>query len=478
MKSYEAVIGLEVHAQLMTQTKLFCVSQNSFGERPNSQIGMSSVGLPGSLPVLNIMAVRLAVRAGIAFNSKIQRKSFFSRKNYFYPDLPKGYQISQFDKPICTGGFVEFGEGRAQKKINLDHIHLEEDAGKLIHNPGMTLINLNRAGVPLIEVVSRPEIRSPLEAAEYLRKVHSILVHAKVCDGNLEEGNFRCDANVSIRPVGTLTLGTRTEIKNVNSFRFVEKAIEYEIARQIAVVESGASVVQETRGWDSAANKTYTMRVKEDANDYRYFPDPDLPPLVLTNDFIEREKQLIPSSPEKKRIQYIDDWKLSLNDATVLIENLEWAQFAESVVRAKNLNPQLVVPWVISELVGLIKEKQLKDFSEQPVRVETLAEILHAVTQGLLTARSAKKVLRIVFENPGDQNISAIIESEGLSLVRDEYLIGQWIEQIKSQFPNEFSEFVGGQDKVFIFLVGEVMKLSKGRASPEIVHRLIKKYRG
>ncbi len=472
MKTYQAVIGLEVHAQLQTQSKLFCVAPNSYGEQANSQLGWTSAGLPGSLPSLNIEALNLAIRAGLALNCRIQRKSVFARKNYFYPDLPKGYQISQFDEPICMGGFVEFNSNQTKRRIHLDHIHLEEDAGKLTHNLGSTLVNLNRAGVPLIEIVSKPEIHTPQEAADYLRHLHSILVHSKVSDGNLEEGNFRCDANVSIRPVGDTRLYTRTEIKNVNSFRFVEKAIEFEIARQIAIVEGGGTVLQETRGWDAAANKTFLMRKKEDAEDYRYFPDPDLPVIRLTQEYIDQQRSLLPELPDNKKQRYLTDFKVSESDAQIFINHPEISHYFENVVQL-GISPVTAAGWVLTELLGLLKEFQIESVSLSKVTPAMLSDLLLRVEKGEITARSAKKVLRIFFESSENLSVQEIIKKENLSQLVDVESIQNWVDQIVKSFPNEFQQYLNGKDKVKGFLVGEVMKASKGRANPEITHKLV-----
>jgi len=475
MRAYESVIGLEIHAQLLTKTKAFCPVSNTFGQEPNTMVGPVSGGLPGALPVLNARAVELGVRAGLALNCDINRRSVFSRKNYFYPDLPKGYQISQFDEPLCGRGQVDIfleSNKKAPKRIGITRIHLEEDAGKSVHAPSMTLVNLNRSGVPLAEIVSEPDLRSAEEAGAYLRKIHQILVYAQVCDGNLEEGNFRCDVNISIRPLGQKTLGTRAELKNINSFRFVEKAIEYEIARQISVVEAGGHIVQETRGWDSAANRTFTMRSKEEAHDYRYFPEPDLPPLLLTESFVTGVRNSMPELPEQKKARFISEQGLSPYDAELLTAGRELASYFEDVLRA-GANAKLAANWIGSELLRNLKEFD-GDLKRNPVTPVSLARLLSLIENNIISGKIAKTVFDDMFKTGGDPE--AIVRDRGLIQVLDVDALDGWVNEILQKHPDQASQYRAGKVKVMGFFVGEVMKLSKGKANPPLVtERFIKK---
>ncbi|MBS1984260.1 MAG: Asp-tRNA(Asn)/Glu-tRNA(Gln) amidotransferase subunit GatB [Bdellovibrionales bacterium] len=475
MRAYEAVIGLEVHAQLLTNTKAFCLVASKFGESENTQVGPVSGGLPGALPVLNERAVELAVRAGLALGCRINRKSVFSRKNYFYPDLPKGYQISQFDEPTCSEGAVEIRvEGRAPKRIEIERIHMEEDAGKSMHLGSMTLVNLNRSGVPLVEIVSRPDMRTPFEASAYLRKVHAILVYAGVCDGNLEEGNFRCDANVSVRPLGQKTLGTRTELKNINSFRFVEKAIDFEIARQIAVIEGGGKITQETRGWDAAGNKTFSMRSKEEAQDYRYFPEPDLPPLILSDEYIQRVRQQMPELPEAKQARFVQQHGLTDYDAEVLTSSRELAAYFEAVVSA-GAPAKPAANWITSELLREMKDVDT-DIDHCPIRPEDLAALVKLVEGGKISGKIGKTVFADMFRT--GERPDAIIESKGLVQVSDAGAIEAWVDQVIAANPGPAESLRAGKTKLLGFFVGEIMKLSQGKANPGMVSDLVRKKLG
>lgn len=473
MNAYEAVIGLEIHAQLLTATKAFCFVANKFGAEPNSQVGPVSGGLPGALPVLNEKAVGLAVRAGLALNCQINRRSVFSRKNYFYPDLPKGYQISQFDEPICGEGFLDIRseDEKSTKRIGIERIHMEEDAGKSVHLASSTLVNLNRSGVPLVEIVSRPDMRSAYEASAYLKKVHAILVYADICDGNLEEGNFRCDVNLSIRPIGQKTLGTRAELKNINSFRFVEKAIEYEIARQIAVVESGGRIVQETRGWDAAAGKTFTMRSKEDAHDYRYFPEPDLPPLVLTENFVEQVRRSMPELPEQKKKRFVSEQGLSDYDAEVLTSGRPLAQYFEDTVAA-GAPAKLAANWITTELLRELKKFD-GDVLKSPIRAAQLAELVRLIEAGTLSGKMAKVVFEEMFTTGQDARV--IVEKKGLLQVSNTGALEAWVDQVLAAHPQQAADYRAGKTKLMGFFVGEIMKLSKGQANPPLVTDLVHK---
>ena len=476
MKAYEAVMGLEVHAQLLTQTKIFCFVSNKFGESENSQVGPVSGGLPGALPVLNEKAVELAVRAGLALNCKINTRSVFSRKNYFYPDSPKGYQLSQFDEPICGEGIlqVEVEGQKTSRRIGIQRIHLEDDAGKSMHLGSMSLVNLNRSGVPLIEIVSMPDMRTPAEASAYLKKLHAILVYAGICDGNLEEGNFRCDANVSVRPVGQKELGTRTELKNINSFRFVEKAIEYEIARQIAVIESGGQIVQETRGWDSAASKTFTMRTKEEAHDYRYFPEPDLPPLVISEDYIERVRADMPELPEAKKARFVGAHGLTEYDAEVLTSSRDLADYFERVVKIGG-SAKLAANWITTELLREMKESE-SDMSRVPVSAESLSQMIQLVEKGTISGKIGKVVFLEMFKT--GRGPQEIIQEKGLLQVSDGASIEVWVDQVLAANLSQCEDYKAGKVKLMSFFVGEVMKLSKGKANPGMVTELVRKKLG
>jgi len=472
---YEAVIGLEVHAQLLSRTKAFCLVANEFGGDPNSRVGPVSGGLPGALPVLNEKAVELAVRAGLALDCTIQRKSVFSRKNYFYPDLPKGYQISQFDEPTCTDGYLDIlPEGGSAKRVRIQRIHMEEDAGKSTHFGSTTLVNLNRAGVPLVEIVTHPDLRSPTEATAYLRKLHQILIFAGVCDGNMEEGNFRCDVNVSIRPVGQKELGTRCELKNLNSFRFVEAAIDFEVARQIALVEGGGLVVQETRGWDSAGNKTFTMRKKEEAHDYRYFPEPDLPPLLLTESYVDEVRRAMPELPTRKRDRFVKEYGLSQLDAEVLTSTKDLSQYFEETVAAGAL-AKTAANWITSELL-----RELKDFDgdigRSPIRPTELAQLVKLIKKGTISGKIAKKVFEDMIQGHGDPE--KIVREKGLVQVLDTGLVEAWVDEVLAQFPSQLAEYQGGRMQILGFFVGEIMKLSRGKANPALVNELLKKKTG
>ncbi len=471
MNSFETVIGLEIHAQLQTQTKAFCFVPVKFGEKENTQVGPVSGGLPGALPVLNKEAVHLAVRAGLALSCEIREKSVFSRKNYFYPDLPKGYQISQFDEPICGNGEIEIEVDGTKKTIGIERIHMEEDAGKSIHLAATTLVNLNRSGTPLIEIVSKPDLRGAAEAVAYLKKIHAILVFAGICDGNMEEGNFRCDVNLSVRPLGQKELGTRTELKNLNSFRFIEKAIEFENARQIATLSSGGKVIQETRGWDSAAGKTFSQRTKEEAHDYRYFPEPDLPPLFVSQDYIQAVRAAMPELPDAKRARFEKVYAISPYDAEQLIASKDLADYFEKCVKA-GATPKLACNWVLSELLREIKKVEGADIRESPIAPEQIAELISLIEKGTISGKIAKAVFEEMFRT--QKAPTDIVKEKGLVQVLDEGAIQGWIQQVVDENPAVVADYKAGKDKVFAFLVGQVMKLSKGKANPGVVGEKLK----
>ena len=477
---YQAVIGLEVHVQLLTNTKIFCGCSTKFGAPPNTQTCPVCLGLPGALPVLNRKVVEYAIRAGLATNCRIAPKSVFARKNYFYPDLPKGYQISQFELPICTEGHLDIELDGTVKRIGITRIHMEEDAGKLVHAdiPGLghgSGVDLNRACTPLLEVVSEPDLRSADEAVAYLKKLHQIVVYLGVCDGNMEEGSFRCDANVSVMPVGSDTFGTRAEIKNVNSFRFVKQAIEYEIERQIDLVEEGGKVVQETRLFDPNSGTTRSMRGKEEAHDYRYFPDPDLVPLIIGNDWVEDVRLSLPELPEAKRERYTTELGLTAYDAEVLTATRELAEYFEAWLA---LFPQAkpVANWVMGEVTRGLNDNGLA-ITSNPVTPRLLAELLMLIDKGTISGKIAKTVFDEMWQSGKDPAV--IVEEKGLVQVSDTGEIEKIIDEVMAANMGQVEEFRGGKEKVFGFFVGQVMRASKGKANPAAVNEiLLKKLKG
>ncbi|TBR78126.1 Asp-tRNA(Asn)/Glu-tRNA(Gln) amidotransferase subunit GatB [Campylobacter novaezeelandiae] len=467
---FEVVIGLEVHAQLNTKTKIFCFCATSFGEKPNINVCPTCLALPGALPTLNEEAVKKAISFGKAVNATINKKSVFNRKNYFYPDLPKGYQISQFDIPIVENGEIFINIDGKNKRIGITRAHLEEDAGKNIHESSFSKIDLNRAGTPLLEIVSEPELRSSDEAVAYLKKLHSIIRFLDISDANMQEGSFRCDANVSIRPKGDTKLYTRVEIKNLNSFRFIQKAIEYEIKRQSIAWEDGVyekEVVQETRLFDTTNLITKSMRNKEVAAEYRYFPDPDLLPVVLTDEFLNVK---IPELPDEKKIRYINEFGIKESDAEILISSLELSRFFEELLSYK-LNPKLCVTWLNTELMGLLRGDCTIENS--PVNAKKLGELIAKIEQGVISAKAAKEVLSFIFENPKMQ-IDESIEKLGLKQVSDDGVIEKVIDQILNANEDKVQEYKNGKDKLFGFFVGQVMKEGKGAFNPAKVNEILK----
>lgn len=467
---FEVVIGLEVHAQLNTKTKIFCSCATSFGEKPNINVCPTCLALPGALPTLNEEAVKKAISFGKAVNATINKKSVFNRKNYFYPDLPKGYQISQFDIPIVENGEIFINIDGKNKRIGITRAHLEEDAGKNIHENSFSKIDLNRAGTPLLEIVSEPELRSSDEAVAYLKKLHSIIRFLDISDANMQEGSFRCDANVSIRPKGDTKLYTRVEIKNLNSFRFIQKAIEYEIKRQSIAWEDGVyekEVVQETRLFDTTNLTTKSMRNKEVAAEYRYFPDPDLLPVVLTDEFLNVK---IPELPDEKKIRYINEFGIKESDAEILISSLELSRFFEELLSYK-LNPKLCVTWLNTELMGLLRGDCTIENS--PVNAKKLGELIAKIEEGVISAKAAKEVLSFIFENPKMQ-IDESIEKLGLKQVSDDGVIEKVIDQILNTNEDKVQEYKNGKDKLFGFFVGQVMKEGKGAFNPAKVNEILK----
>jgi aspartyl-tRNA(Asn)/glutamyl-tRNA(Gln) amidotransferase subunit B len=468
---FQPVIGLEVHVQLKTNSKIFCGCSTRFGAAPNLHTCPVCLGLPGALPVLNRQVVEFAVMAGLATNCSITPTNIFARKNYFYPDLPKGYQISQFDLPICLAGHLDITVGEQTKRIGITRIHMEEDAGKLVHGQGGgSGVDLNRAGTPLLEVVSEPDMRSADEAVAYLKKLYQIVTYLGICDGNMEEGSFRCDANVSVMPVGSDKFGTRAEIKNVNSFKFVKAAIEYEIARQCELIEDGGTVVQETRLFDPNKGVTRSMRGKEEAHDYRYFPDPDLVPVVISDDWINRVKNELPELPEAKYGRFLSEYSLPEYDADVLTSSRPLADFFEQCAKACG-NAKGAANWVMGELTRALNDNGL-DIVQSPVSPLQLAGMISLIDKGTISGTIAKKVFEELWKNGGDA--AAIVEQQGLAQVSDTGAIETAIDQIMAANMGQVEEYRGGKDKVFGFFVGQVMKAMKGKANPAVVNDLLK----
>ena len=479
MSEWETVIGLEIHAQLATRSKIFSGSATAYGAPPNTQADLVDLGYPGVLPVLNGEAVRMAVKLGLAIQARIAPQSVFARKNYFYPDLPKGYQISQYELPIVAQGALDIVlEDGQVKRIGITRAHLEEDAGKSLHEdlPGVSGIDLNRAGTPLVEIVSEPDMRSAKEAVAYLKKMHTLVRYLEICDGNMQEGSFRCDANVSVRPRGTQKFGTRAEIKNLNSFRFVERAINFEVARQIELLESGRPVVQETRLYDPDKGETRSMRSKEEANDYRYFPDPDLLPVEVDAALIESVRATLPELPDQKAARFSTQYGLSAYDAGVLTASRELAAYYEEVVRAAPADPKLAANWVMGDLAAALNKEGLEVSSGKipPVR---LAELLQRIGDGTISGKIAKEVFELMWSQGASAD--AVIESQGLRQITDSAAISRAIEEVMANNPAQLAEYRAGKDKLFGFFVGQVMKATGGKANPAQLNELLRsKLRG
>ncbi|MCD4718994.1 MAG: Asp-tRNA(Asn)/Glu-tRNA(Gln) amidotransferase subunit GatB [Desulfobacula sp.] len=470
---FEPVIGLEVHAQLKTKTKIFCGCSTQFGKSPNANTCPVCTGMPGMLPVLNKQAVSFAIKAALATHCKINQESRFDRKNYFYPDLPKGYQISQYAIPIAEHGYLEIETDKTgQKKIGITRIHMEEDAGKLIHDPARarSMVDLNRTGVPLIEIVSEPDIRTSKEAGVYLRKLHSILKYIDVCDGNMEQGNFRCDANISLRPRGQKEFGTRTELKNLNSFKNVEKAILYEIERQTYVLEEGKQVIQETRLWDPSKNKTTSMRGKEDAHDYRYFPDPDLVPLIVDDNWIQIVAREIPELPDEKRSRFIKEYKLVDYDAKILTSSIELADFFEKAA-APLKDKKQAANWIMTTLLGMLNAKGIT-ITKSPVTATAFSKLLQLIEDGKINTSAAKTVFDEMVDTLKDPKI--IIKEKGLEQVSDSSELEAMVTEIIDENPDEVAAYRDGKTKLFSFFMGQIMKKTRGKADPKIVTQLLK----
>ncbi|MDI6744869.1 MAG: Asp-tRNA(Asn)/Glu-tRNA(Gln) amidotransferase subunit GatB [Thermodesulfovibrionales bacterium] len=495
---YEAVIGLEVHAQMLTDSKVFCGCSTKFGSEPNTQTCPVCIGMPGVLPVLNKKALEFAIKTGLATNCKISSYSRFARKNYFYPDLPKGYQISQYELPICEHGFIEVIVDGEVKRIGITRIHMEEDAGKNIHegSGNYSFVDLNRAGVPLMEIVSEPDIRSPQEAAEYMKKLRTILRYLGVCDGNMEQGSLRCDANVSIRPAGQKEFGTRAEVKNINSFKFVEKALEYEIKRQIKVIEEGGKVIQETRLWDSNKGITESMRGKEEAHDYRYFPEPDLVPITVEQKWIDELKASLPELPDAKRERFVSEYGLPEYDADLLTSEKVASEWFEETVKLGG-NPKAVSNWMMGDLTRLLNEEN-KGFDECPLKPVQLVDMLKLIDKGEISIRQAKtEVFEEMYKRskalvikligiPSEEAVGKpvvemlptpeeIIKEKGLAQISDSSEIEKAVDEVIAKNPKEVERFRAGDEKLLDFFVGQIMKLTKGKANPQIVNEIVKK---
>jgi len=474
--SYEAVIGLEIHAQLLTESKIFCGCSTRFGAPPNSATCPVCLGMPRVLPVANRRVVELAIRTALALHGTIAPRSVFARKNYFYPDLPKGYQISQYELPLCTGGYLDIDDNGETHRIRITRIHMEEDAGKLVYEGTMdtteaSFVDLNRTGVPLLEIVTEPDLRTPAQAAGFLRRLRSILQYLDVCDGNMEQGSFRCDANVSVRPVGEKRLGVKTELKNMNSFRFVERALEYEIQRQVDLLSEGEQIVQETRLWDPAKGQTMGMRGKEEAHDYRYFPDPDLVPIVIDEDWVERIRRSLPELPQEREDRFVAHYGLPRYDAETLTSSKELAEFFEQTVQIFP-EPRTVCNWIVTEL---LKELNADGSSIDRCRVSPghLAALLALVKDGVLSGTLGKQVLAEMYRT--GRHPEEIVQEKGLVQIRDEGELGRAVDQVLAAYPGEVTKYLAGKDKVLGFLVGQVMKATKGKADPKLVNELLLK---
>jgi aspartyl-tRNA(Asn)/glutamyl-tRNA(Gln) amidotransferase subunit B len=473
---YETVIGLEVHAQLLTESKIFCGCSTKFGAAPNDNTCPVCAGFPGVLPVLNKRVVEFALRAGLAIHCKIASYSRLARKNYFYPDLPKGYQISQYELPICSNGYIDIDVEGATKRVRLTRIHIEEDAGKNIHNAydDSSLVDLNRAGVPLLEIVSEPDIRNAAEAASYLKSLRSILRYLEVCDGNMEEGSFRCDANISVRTIETEALGTKVEIKNLNSFKAIEKALRYETERQIGTLSEGGTLVQETRLWDDNNEQTRSMRSKESAHDYRYFPDPDLLPINLDEAWTQKVRSALPELPDARKVRFMSQYRLPAYDAELLTSRRDVADYLEAAITICP-NAKALSNWIMGDLFRVLKERKLDEqlrIENWPLHPTQLGDLVQLIDQGKISGKIAK----IVFDELLDTNQSpqVLITQRGLEQVSDDASLERSIDQVLTDHAKQVAAYRAGNDKIFGFLVGQVMKASQGKANPQKVNKLLK----
>lgn len=470
-RGYEAVIGLEIHAQLNTKSKMFSPDSTKFDALDNENISPITLGMPGTLPVINKAAVECAIKAGLALQCKIRPRSVFSRKNYFYPDLPKGYQISQYDLPVCESGEVEFVLDGKFKKVFIERAHLEEDAGKSSHLGDHSLINYNRAGIALLEIVSGPDMRSAAEAAEYARTVRSILRYLDVCDGNLEEGSLRCDCNVSVRKTGAPKFGTKVEIKNVNSFRFVEKAIDFEIERQIEVLEGGGTIPQETRLWDPDKSRTFSMRTKENANDYRYFPDPDLLPLVIADSWVNQIKANLPELPRKRLERFQTEFGLPLYDSAILTAEKNLADYFEETVKMK-APPKVASNWIMTELLRELNSAQ-KTIENSPINPSALAELIALIENGTISGKIAKAVFLDMWKT--GEPASKIVKDKGLLQISDIPTLEKMVDEVMAANATQVADYRSGKTKLFGFFVGVTLKASKGQANPDLVNEILKR---
>jgi aspartyl-tRNA(Asn)/glutamyl-tRNA(Gln) amidotransferase subunit B len=473
---YEPVIGLEVHAQLLTKSKIFCGCSTAFGRAPNENACPVCAGLPGVLPVLNRRVVELAIRTGLACRCEVARASVLARKNYFYPDLPKGYQISQYELPLCGNGYIDVDLDGETTRVRLTRIHIEEDAGKNIHDAhgDASLVDLNRAGVPLLEIVSEPDMRTPTQAGAYLRTLRAILQYLEVCDGNMEEGSFRCDANVSIRPLGSTELGTKVEIKNLNSFRAVERALAFEIDRQRDILTAGGTLMQETRLWDDQRDETRAMRSKESAHDYRYFPDPDLPPLFISDRWIAQIRARLPELPAARRARFLSDYALSSYDADLLTSRRDIADYFEEAVKCHD-NPKALANWIVGDLFRVLKERRLDEqlhIVNWPVSGARLAELVSLIDEGKISGRMAKRVFEQMLES--DDPPRRIVSEKGLEQISDASSIEATVDQVLAANAKQVQQYAEGNDKVFGYLVGQIMKASRGKANPQTVNEILR----
>ena len=471
--SWETVIGLEIHVQLNTNSKIFSGASTSYGSEQNTNTSLVDLGYPGVLPVLNKDAVMMAIKFGLAIDAEISRRSIFARKNYFYPDLPKGYQISQYELPIVQGGSLEIKLNDGTKKvIGITRAHLEEDAGKSIHDKfnNETAIDLNRAGTPLLEIVSEPDIRSAEEASSYMQQIHQLVRYLKISDGNMQEGSFRCDANVSVRPSGQAEFGTRAEVKNINSFRFVENAINYEVERQIERLENGNEIIQETRLYDPDKDETRPMRSKEEANDYRYFPDPDLLPLEIDQETIDKIKNLLPELFEEKVIRYTEDLKIKPNDAEEIAKNMQIAEYFEATLDHFDNDPQLVTNWILSEVIGVLNREniEINAFQIEPMQ---LASLLSRIEDNTISSKIAKNLFNQLLTS--DETVDQMIKQQGLEQITDEDSINEYVAEVLNEFSDQKDQYLAGKEQVLGFLVGQVMKRTQGKANPKMVNELI-----
>jgi len=469
---YEVVIGLEVHAQVLSESKLFSTSPTKFGSEPNTQVSLVDAAFPGMLPVINEFCIKQAIKTGIGLNAKINNKSIFDRKNYFYADLPQGYQISQYKDPIVGEGSVVLDLSSGSKTVGIERLHLEQDAGKSIHDidPKNTLVDLNRSGVALMEIVSKPDLRSPEEVNVYIKKLRSIMRYLGTCDGNMQEGSLRADVNVSVRKKGEDKYGTRCEIKNVNSIKFMQMAIEHEANRQVDILEEGGIIDQETRLFDTKKNETRSMRSKEDAHDYRYFPDPDLLPLEFSNDYVENIKKEIPELPDQKKSRFIEKFNLSSYEANILVSDLDTSKYFEAVI--ENSDVKLSSNWITGELFALLNEKNL-EITESPISSKNLSKLINLIKDGTISGKIAKTVFEMMAE--GDKNPIVIVKEKGLKQQSDPNELEQLIEKVINENQDKVKEYKSGKEKLFGFFVGQAMKVSGGKANPQLVNEILKK---